>query len=652
MNMNEAGVNEKIYPDLLSVWQEAVSQPNLDFDDIAAYFVAFCNHCFAWNAERMIRLDEVLRVISKNDEKNMLERIYRGLCEGSKGIESYGRARDIFLDANKLRPNVRVVNLYLFLLTLMESAVRNKDENLWREGYEYYDRLSPEYQKYALGNHGKRENCESLFFPHFPKESDEASQYRSIISCFACFVEYYGKAQREPFKDRYDLRMTALFRNPLIQFFEWCTQVWANEDLHPEDNSYFTEIFGEMELLFYGLLDNLMDELESEDAAVKRGLLQPSMDVSYLFGGPDIQRMAMLHREVTREIRYEGFEYEVQSEAAVRKTRNRRQKLGLPYKSYAFNIRSFNFSMEPNSYAEKRKLEKANQEKDAIMRDFAHTYGNMKATSLRNIGQTLLLHKDAELKRLGRQVLYEYGIKQDLTQDISLMRLRHANDAEEMRRLMQSGIARATEPDDENEIIGIGEILDTALQRCMLRIFYDTTDMKSKLAKSRLKTFAGSVSALRDSFEKNVLTDAANAVEWLTGQGFPLCLSSDADWNEVVLWKDSHSAAFLRDLLSELFFNALKYAEFTHPIVFGLAAESGATGDGVKKWLCIHIENIRTAESLDYTGDGLTAKSGVLDMLNGNSDFAPGSHLRMSPPENALFCVDIRVDKSMFVEER
>ena len=63
------------------------------------------------------------------------------------------------------------------------------------------------------------------------------------------------------------------------------------------------------------------------------------------------------------------------------------------------------------------RTQKALDDKTKVIRQFSHTYMNMRATALYNIATELLKNEDAVYRNYGRKLLYEYSVKKNLTKD-------------------------------------------------------------------------------------------------------------------------------------------------------------------------------------------------------------------------------------------
>jgi hypothetical protein len=252
--------------------------------------------------------------------------------------------------------------------------------------------------------------------------------------------------------------------------------------------------------------------------------------------------------------------------------------------------------------------DRAIEDKNSVIRDFTHTYGNMKANGLYGIAQALLKKDDIESKQLGRQVLLEYGIKQDLTKAVYMMRLRFEGNAQDLRKLLQDSISDGPAEDSEN----IEDIISSAMQLSLLRVFYDTSDKKANLALSQVKKVVGSLNSLRDSFEKAVIFGGENTGKWASEHITHLELSISKTWEQLVCRKESYATVFLKDILAECFFNVLKYADLKSPVSL-LLQESESD-------LVIRVENAIAQTDAVYDGVGLASKNAMLGIINGNAE--------------------------------
>lgn len=253
--------------------------------------------------------------------------------------------------------------------------------------------------------------------------------------------------------------------------------------------------------------------------------------------------------------------------------------------------------------------DRAMADKAAVIRDFTHTYGNMKATGLYSMARALLKSEDLEIKRLGRQALLEYGIKQDLTKDVYMLRLRFEEDIAQLRRILRGSLAPCPGEDTQD----IQAVLSAALELSLLRVFYDTSDQKAGLARTRLKKAAegGKLNPLRDSFEQAVIFAGGDTVDWMSRHAAPVERRISDRWRRAAFYRESYASIFLRGIFAECFFNALKYADLREPILLELGEDAGG--------LFIRFENTAAEPGGTYSGVGLASKSAMLDAVNGRT---------------------------------
>lgn len=257
-------------------------------------------------------------------------------------------------------------------------------------------------------------------------------------------------------------------------------------------------------------------------------------------------------------------------------------------------------------------LQQANEEKKKVVRKFSHTYGNMQATTLFEIAQMLLKSGNEESKENGRKLLVEYSLKQNLTKAVYLMRLEFDHDATALKKLISAGVRKIPAGN-------LRSIVDTAWQRCFLRVFYMNTPL------------GGSLDYLCDSFEKEVIFEDGSTLSWMQKK-IPITLGIDETWEKLYFIPEAPRSAgvlrsaaapkasevygevFLINMLAEFFYNLLKYADLEKPV--GIAFLSW-TEDG-RNWLGIRTENISRVDRTEQEGEkeGLVSLDGTLTMLN------------------------------------
>lgn len=570
------------------VFSDCVNNTEYSFDDRAAVFAMLCTCCTKYNLDYTLSdqfdVDSFLTGITDEKEHKFLSLLGTAICGMMYPHED--TSTSCFREAYKLFPDNEIINLYRFIRFVQLLYTKERfdvaiifasdysdyaDTSDWQEVVRRdmigaYSKLSLTLQEYAIV--GKNEsNARDDNLPYV--------EYTSFLEkCMdACLSDFQGivKGVHLDIKENETQWLLKMIDTILREL--------------REKNSVGTQF--ESSPIYWNLISlfrrlNALQEPRDKDN-------NSAEDV--VVGGNNENR---------------------QDEASTEYDRN---KLSLLSRKHLLAIpcliepsaSNFHNVFKETLRAEIRTVERdcAIDDKATVIRDFAHTYGNMKATGLYAIAQALLKNEDIESKRLGRQVLLEYGIKQDLTKAVYMMRLRFEENTKKLRELLRDSVAEGSETDTE----GIDDIMSSALQLSLLRVFYDSSDSKAKLARNQLKKAVEKLNPLRDSFEHEVIFSGTDAIRWMSKCVTPLDISVSDGWKQLAFRKESYATVFLRDIFAECFFNTLKYADLMQPISFNLS-ESGNE---------FRIELVNTVAQMDmvYSGVGLSSKSAMLDIVNG-----------------------------------
>lgn len=288
-------------------------------------------------------------------------------------------------------------------------------------------------------------------------------------------------------------------------------------------------------------------------------------------------------------------------------------------------------------------LEKAVNLKNSIVQDFSHTYGNMKATSLYDIAQTLMNSENIVSKKMGRKLLIEYGIKQSLTKEVYLMRIKFEEDVTKLHNILLNSIS--SQKSDKSE--GVVDIIDVALQTCLLRIFYDASDREAELIREQLRKPGFSLNAIREEYENQVIFSKKNVLEWISCKLFSIQLSIKDEWYKLSLFKESYASILLRDLFSELLFNVFKYADKNQDIRIELSVERSK-----KDYLAIQVQNVPLRKIISHSGVGLKSKKDIVKLVNQSNNYDDESNECMFINNTEeQFHIKVLLDKAKFLRE-
>ncbi len=281
----------------------------------------------------------------------------------------------------------------------------------------------------------------------------------------------------------------------------------------------------------------------------------------------------------------------------------------------------------------------------SILRDFAHTYGNMKVSRLNSIAETLFRaskkYEDTELRKMAQLVTLEAKLKHDLTVGIQLMHLRCREDTSQIsQRLLNSLASDEESQQDAGQVESVKDIFDTSLRLCLYRIFYDNSDRKAEIARRRMTSAIGSFADMRRSFETATIVGDELSDNWLRQLEHPINVDSSfaEAWEDLAFYKGSFASVLLEDLLGEFLFNAFKYADYTVPIALEFWSDESFFG--------ITMTNRIPDKMPDYIkGNGLASRKETMTFLNG----ADTNSVEFSA-EGGIFTSTVRLRRTLFIQ--
>lgn len=283
--------------------------------------------------------------------------------------------------------------------------------------------------------------------------------------------------------------------------------------------------------------------------------------------------------------------------------------------------------------AKEREL-KAKEDRHTIVRQFSHTYMNMRATSLYNIAMELLKNPDKQYRNYGRKLLYEYSVKQNLTKDIEMLKLRFEDNEEELYRIISASILSINDSG-----VGIDELLNEAIVRCMVTLVHDGSTSAKKLR----ERFVGfDLISIRNAFENEILlSDDVNVQEWFCNNLFSINVKIDESWKKVVFERDSYAALLFINILSELLTNIFRYADFSKEVIFEFRQDNDSIMIVSSKNYV--LDNNKFSEG---SGFGLKAEADIFNALNKHDceDINP----IIIKNEDGKFEVEFQVIKKLF----
>ena len=257
----------------------------------------------------------------------------------------------------------------------------------------------------------------------------------------------------------------------------------------------------------------------------------------------------------------------------------------------------------------KRKLEKLQDERYRIIRDFSHTYDNMQALGLKEIANILMECDDKKIQQCGRVILAEYGMKDSLKAEVNLLRLNFEDSNEALVNLIKQGV-HILKGETDNDIF---EVFEEALKICLLRVIYSGNprgeDEIAKVMFKRIKGKVGKMSEFVSAFENNVIIKGMKVSSFLRQYDVNIVIEPSKEWKNLYLVKNKHADVLLRSIFAELITNSLKYGDLSEDITFVLTK----TGQDFE----IKQENVFKDRIETTSGVGIESKGELLKKING-----------------------------------
>ena len=257
----------------------------------------------------------------------------------------------------------------------------------------------------------------------------------------------------------------------------------------------------------------------------------------------------------------------------------------------------------------KKKLEKLQDERYRIIRDFSHTYDNMQAIGLKEIANILMECDDKKIQQCGRVILAEYGMKNSLKAEVNLLRLNFEDSNKELVNLIRQGV-HTLKGETDNDIF---EVFEEALKICLLRVIYSGNprgeDEIAKVMFKRIKDKVGKMSEFVSAFENNVIIKGMKVSSFLRQYDVNIVIEPSKEWKTLYFVKNKHADVLLRSIFAELATNFLKYGDLNEDITFVLTK--------IGRDFEIKQENVFKDRIETTSGVGLESKGELLKKING-----------------------------------
>lgn len=282
---------------------------------------------------------------------------------------------------------------------------------------------------------------------------------------------------------------------------------------------------------------------------------------------------------------------------------------------------------------EKLKLQdeklKLQEKQEKLVAGFTHRYKNLRATQLGNIAQSLLRMENEQEKNWGRALLLEQARKETMNKEVTMLTLHYEGNAVKLVNILIDSLA------DDDKGIDISAVLQTTVLNCFVEFFYAKKGDSPRM-RARVEDLWNDLDAKKISFEREVIFDKKNCIDWMKENGFQLQIEIDERWQKISLQEDDYAEVFLRDIFLEMLKNFLKYGRVTESVELKLYSDSNT--------LKISMKNLIATKFADDLKE--STNKGLITMDDTLKSLYEGKLLRV--PESCVH--HIQSEETFFIE--
>ena len=204
------------------------------------------------------------------------------------------------------------------------------------------------------------------------------------------------------------------------------------------------------------------------------------------------------------------------------------------------------------------KLEKANEERDAIFSDFMHTVGNSIAPRILCDTAKSIIENDTIDKSQIYHVLMNAFINEDYLIELKNLKTLEYKDDIKIREAI-----RREFKDQSDSGITINQIIHDTIKRIFSYALFDKKGKVLALKKYLGIETRGELLKLRDNFIKEVLFSSENAIfKWIEKFLPAMILNIDPAWNQINFVSGGYLYTIMTEHFQELMLNAVKYRDY------------------------------------------------------------------------------------------
>ena len=590
-------------------FEEVVRSFSDNSDNLATAFAAFI-HCTIiqhLNGEKQSYKDFLCeateRIVPYDlEDAEKLKQFLKGLsvaiCDNN-----YDQIQELYYNYN-----YSITAVYLFCY-YMHSYCVNEDEKSFDNLKNIYHRMNDDMLDYVLclGNYRIKQNEPRLYIDEY------ISRYFFPCCFFGSYKEYFADRILDNWKViAHSLKVSPEEKIELPVFLEHVEDLYNNLKNSIAEQNATNSLDDDLDDLFGGNMSDI------------------EMNVDFLmFGFEDMtSNLGELSKEYGALTIWNNEMIWYDSKIGENDNIFIGQKLHIP--TILPNLNYLKKLLETNSA-----LEKAQENRKKILNSFSHRYKNMKTSSLYNVAHALLKMDSKELKKYGRAVLLEYGIKENLKKEVDILQLQFEDNIDKLKEKIQNSTQQ--QPSQDN--FSILEIINNVIKKCIITLVHDGGDESKAIRKFCFKDY--DLISIRNSFEENVLFEEnMNPVTWFReniATKFEVNIS--LFWKEIFFKKHDYADNVISDLLTDILMNCLKYADKTKDIQFDFYDEDN--------FMIIKSSNttVKDKTNIPSSGIGLESQNDLLNVLN-KAEKKLDNSIAFSETDS-IFSIEVRISKNL-----
>lgn len=290
-------------------------------------------------------------------------------------------------------------------------------------------------------------------------------------------------------------------------------------------------------------------------------------------------------------------------------------------------------------------LQELNEKNRLMVKRYSHSWANLLyPDTVFKVANTLA--SDPQYKMEALNLMRAYNNETLLRQESYMLELRHSNDSLAVQHHIRKGISRKASENSKS----VMELIHYSLEMVLFRVFMEESE-RANYVRSILSKQGYSVDLIKEDFTEKIIYKQEDIVSWFNRSLFQFSIASDENWNMIFLSSDSGATAFIVEIFTEIFLNALTYGSNAKDSKIKLLLATEASGSST-------FLKVMCSNSLDglagFTGgtyDGLKSLNELLKMVNFNTRAKTQSSTYLEQTKGSDFSLSLYIAKDLLIKK-